>query len=763
MQPLRDEDPRALGPYRLLARWPRNGTAGTPRFVGRDRDGTTVLVVVLPEAARAAAAALRGTPVAGVPTRLGAGLDTEPAWIAVALAPAVGLDEVDGPLPVAGVRAMGGAVAGALAGLHAAGVVYGAVAPEGVWLTARGPLLPALDACRVHQGPPPGTRLTTAPAPYLAPEVLGGGQPSPAADVFALGVLLAHTALGRLPFGDGAPPELAYRAARTAPDLAGLPDDLAEVVSRALSAVPAERPTAPELARTPALAGPAAGEEGLPGRVVAALAARAQEVFALEGAPDEPAPTRVETDAPTRAATSEPPTRAATTEPPTRGAAKPSTAARPTSTLPLRPAATTRRTPSEPPSPTRRELLGRMLGGAAGAVLGGGAVFAWTAARDDTPDPAGASGPKRPARGRAVTGLPPTALWRYDDPTGRTRLFPVTAAGRAVVAQGETARGLDLTSGKAVWQVQELKGSASVWHASGRRALLYTFDGLTVCDLRDGRREWVDSAYERGLADDGLEVTKVLGVRRDTAWVLLGRRADFERDELHLAAFDFVRREQRWRTPVPDGFGGTAALLGGSGATLVLEGKDGTGLSSDEELETATKRFAGFDRATGKHLWTRSFDDVEPDSPTLTDGSGKLFAVGLGSLHARDLTTGRRLWEESTLGDAAPLTLDRGTVYVQGGTEVSAHEARTGRRRWQQYMPRGTANARGGGMVVSDSGRLLLVPTPEHVTAFDTGSGELVWQLSPVGLEPHDPFQLVVVPGAVLVGQPSAVIAVPTI
>ncbi|MGX1134296.1 outer membrane protein assembly factor BamB [Streptomyces glaucescens] len=753
MQPLRDEDPRALGPYRLLARWPRTGTAGTPRFVGRDRDGTTVLVVVLPEAARTAAAALRATPVAGVPARLGSGLDTEPAWTAVALTPAVGLDEVAGPLPVAGVRALGGAVAGALAGLHAAGVVYGAVAPEGVWLTAHGPLLPALDACRVHPGPPPGTRLTTAPAPYLAPEVLGGGQPSPAADVFALGVLLAHTALGRLPFGDGAPPELAYRAARTAPDLAGLPGDLAEVVSRALSAVPDERPTAPELARNPALAGPAAGEERLPGRVVAALAARAQELLALEGAPDEPAPTRVETEPPTRVAA----------EPPTRAAAEPATAAQPTGTLPLRAAATTRRTPSEPPSPTRRVLLGRMLGGAAGAVLGGGAVFTWTAARDDTPDPADAPGPKRPARGRAVTGLPPTALWRYDDPTGRTRLFPVTAAGRAVVAQGETARGLDLTSGKAVWQVQELKGSASVWHASGRRALLYTFDGLTVCDLRDGRREWVDSAYERGLADDGLEVTKVLGVRRDTAWVLLGRRADLERDELHLAAFDFVRREQRWRAPVPDGFGGTATLLGGSGDTLVLEGKDGSALSSDEDLETATKRFAGFDRTTGKHRWTRTFDDVEPGSPTLADGSGKLFAVGLGSLHARDLTTGRRLWEASTPGDAAPLVLDRGTVYVQDGTQVSAYEARTGRRRWQRYMPRGVSSDRVGGMAVSDSGRLLLVPTPEDVTAFDTGSGELVWQMSPVGLEPHDPFRLAVVPGAVLVGQPSAVIAVPTI
>jgi hypothetical protein len=690
-----------------------------------------VLVVVLPEAARAAAAALRGAPVDGFPVQLGSGLDAEPAWTAVELAPAVGLDEVDGPLPVDRVRAMGGAVAEALAGLHAAGVVYGAVAPEGVWLTAHGPLLPALDACRPGEGcPPPGTRLTTAPAADLAPEVLGGGQPSPAADVFALGVLLAHTALGRLPFGDGPPPELAYRAARTTPDLDGLPDDLAAVVSRALSAVPAERPTAQELARTQAVAGPAVDDGRLPGRVVAALAARAQEIFALEGAPDEPAPTRVATGG------GEPPTQAQSTGTlPLRSAS--------TGTLPLRPASTEPSTRPEPPSPTRRVLLGRVFSGAAGALLGGGAVLAWTAARGDGTDPAGASGPTRPARGRP--------------------LVPVTAAGRAVVVQGETARGLDLRSGKAVWQVRELKGVDAVRQASGRRALLYTFDGLTVCDLRDGRREWVDSAYERGLADDSLELVKVLGVHRDTAWVLLGKRFDLERDELHLAAFDFVRREERWRVPVPDGFGGRATLLSGSGDTLVLEGKDGSALTSDEDLKTATKRLAGFDRTTGKHRWTRSHDDVEPDSPTVADGSGNLFAVGLGSLHARDLTTGRRLWEESTLGDAAPLTLDRGTLYVQDGSEVSAYEARTGRRRWQRYMPRGTSSDRVGGMAVSHSGRLLLVPTPEDVTAFDTESGELVWQLSPVGLEPHDPFQLAVVPGAVLVGQPSAVIAVPTI
>ncbi|MEV5550720.1 PQQ-binding-like beta-propeller repeat protein [Streptomyces sp. NPDC052309] len=692
--------------------------------------------MVLPAAAREAAATLSGTPIEGVPDLLGSAPDAEPPWVAVAFTPAVGLDEVDVPLPVDGVRLLGGAVAEALAGLHEAGVVYGAVAPDGVWLTARRPLLPALDACRPHEGPPLGTRLSAAPAGYLAPEVLSGGPPTPASDVFALGVLMAYTGLGRPPFGDGPPPELAYRAARTAPDLAGLPDDLAGLVSRALSPVPAERPTARELARMPALAGSSVGGDWLPGRIVAALAARAQDVYALEGAPDEPAPTRAAT-----------------------GSMAPAQA---TGTLALRSAPTPPQTRPEPPSTSRRVVLARMLSGAAGAVLGGGAVLGWTEAREDTADPEGATGPTRPGRGRAVAGLPPVALWRYDDPTGRTKLVPVSGAGHALVLQGQTARGLDLRSGKPVWEVQELKGTAPAWQASGQRALLYTFDGLVVCALRDGRKEWVDSAYERGLAEDSLEVVKVLGVHRDTAWILLGKRFDLEHGDLHLAAFDFVRREERWRAPVPDGFGGSATLLSGSGGTLVLEGKDGSALSSDEDLETATKRFAGFDRATGKHRWTRSFDDVEPRSPTAADGSGRLFAAGLGDLRAKDLTTGRQAWEERVLGGAGPLVLDRGTVYVVDGSEVSAHDARTGHRRWQQYLPRSMSGDSVGTMTVSASGRLLLVPTPEEVTAFDTRSGELVWQLSPVGLESHDPFQLTVVPDAVLVGQPSAVIAVPT-
>ncbi|KOU24220.1 hypothetical protein ADK52_14000, partial [Streptomyces sp. WM6372] len=308
------EDPRSAGPYRLLARWPgprpvppRNGM-----YVGRDRAHGHAVVCLLPPAAYEAAEALHRGPVPGVPHVLDLRTGTEPSWAALAHTPAVSLSDVgrrprteSGALPLEQSVRLAAEIAGTLAALHARGISYGAVAPDGVWLTTGRPLLMALHSCRMPSTPPrepgrgegqgprpdagpgqpePHSRVSTVPAAFMAPEVAAGRPSSTAADVYSLAVLLLHTATGRLPFGDGPPPVLAYRALHDRPELADLPGALGEAVAAALAASPTDRPTAAELCRALAPGGqdPERAPDPLPGRVIAALAVRTQAIADLE-------------------------------------------------------------------------------------------------------------------------------------------------------------------------------------------------------------------------------------------------------------------------------------------------------------------------------------------------------------------------------------------------------------------------------------------------------------------------------------------------
>jgi hypothetical protein len=142
-----------------------------------------------------------------------------------------------GPLPPAEAATVCGQIAAALAAAHAAGLVHRDVKPANVCLTRDG--VKVLDfgiAARGESGPALGT-----PA-YLAPEQLGRAPVTPAADVFALGVVLFEALTGRRPYAEGGgrsePPPLPP----------GTPAELADLTTRCLAADPAARPTAAAVA-----------------------------------------------------------------------------------------------------------------------------------------------------------------------------------------------------------------------------------------------------------------------------------------------------------------------------------------------------------------------------------------------------------------------------------------------------------------------------------------------------------------------------------
>lgn len=130
-------------------------------------------------------------------------------------------------------------VARALAGLHAAGVVHGDVSPGNVLLELNGrPVLADLGVSSVAGSGPDELWGTQG---FVAPEVLDGQRPGPAADVYAVGALAWWCATGEPP-GPG--------ALRAPVDevLPHLPEAWRRLTASALAGDPGARPSAAELA-----------------------------------------------------------------------------------------------------------------------------------------------------------------------------------------------------------------------------------------------------------------------------------------------------------------------------------------------------------------------------------------------------------------------------------------------------------------------------------------------------------------------------------
>lgn len=139
-------------------------------------------------------------------------------------------------------------VAAALSAAHASGIVHRDVKPANVILSPAG--VKVLDfGIATPTGtadPMPDGMLLGTPA-YLAPEQLDGAPATPAADMYALGVLLYYSLTGRLPYRAQTPAELlAARRARPPeplPEIDGLPPEVSELCRSCLADDPEQRPT----------------------------------------------------------------------------------------------------------------------------------------------------------------------------------------------------------------------------------------------------------------------------------------------------------------------------------------------------------------------------------------------------------------------------------------------------------------------------------------------------------------------------------------
>lgn len=256
---LRPDDPRTVGPYRLVGRLGEGGMAEV--FLGESSTGRRVAVKVMrtelaaepgvrDRFANEIEACLR---VDGVCSVRYLAADARPARPWLAMEYVAGPTLVDyvaerGPLPDEQLRAVAAGIAEAIGAIHRCGLVHRDLKPSNVLMAADGPrvidfgLAHAAEASRVT-----AVGTVVGSSGYMPPEQLQGQAITPAVDVFAWGATVAFAATGRSVFGTGTPNEVAQRVMAGVADLSDVPEALRPLVARALRTAPGDRPTVAEL------------------------------------------------------------------------------------------------------------------------------------------------------------------------------------------------------------------------------------------------------------------------------------------------------------------------------------------------------------------------------------------------------------------------------------------------------------------------------------------------------------------------------------
>ncbi|WP_322753428.1 protein kinase domain-containing protein [Frankia sp. Cas3] len=259
LQPLSDDDPREVGPYRLQSRIgaggmgivylgfaadnkpvavkvPSPGLADNPEF--RDRFRTEVT----------AAARVRGMSVAAV---IDADTDGPRPWMATEYVEGRSLTEAvaqRGPFTGRLLDGLAVGLADALVAIHAAGVVHRDLKPSNILVTWDGPKVIDFGIARSSDSTShTRTGVLIGTLVWMAPEQLRGERAGSPTDIFAWGACVAFAATGRQPFRGERPEAIAVQIMTAAPDLTGVPPALTAVLARTLDKNPARRPTATQL------------------------------------------------------------------------------------------------------------------------------------------------------------------------------------------------------------------------------------------------------------------------------------------------------------------------------------------------------------------------------------------------------------------------------------------------------------------------------------------------------------------------------------
>jgi len=598
----------------------------------------------------AASRAVSGFFTAGV---VDADIDADPPWLATAFVPGPTLHAAVskvGPFPLRSVRALGAALAEALAAIHAAGLIHRDLKPANILLAPDGPRMIDFGISALAGSATLTLNQVMGSPGYMSPEQIEAKPVGPPTDVFALGGVLAFASTGAGPFAGDSAASVLYHTVHNPPDLSQVPDDLRPLVTSCLHKNPAERPDLHTIL-SELTGGQDVEDMFAPGWLPAALLDAPTPADASTSTADDDAPTLIPSGA-------TPPAKASTPVPSGHTAV---------ASTPVRQSAETVLPAWRLPSVSRRTLLVGAVGAAGAAVAG---VTAWWITRLVRPDSSGGSGLR----------------WRF--PTAGTVLSRPRVAGDLVYAASNdgTLYAVAIATGQEVWKfvTGAALGSAPLVH--GGVVYLGSDDGnLYAIDAVTGTQRWTYSTggivhspaaggglVYVGSADFNLHAVDAAGALRwkfttgnDThSPTLAGESVYVGSSDTNLYAVDAFSPVRRWAFPTAGAVSGVPVVQGG---VVYFTSTDGNLYAVEAGAGTQVWKYAGVSVGAG---------------PTVADG--RVFSGGDGqSLHAVSASDGVGLWTFPTRGDVHAPTVLGDTVYFgSSDSRLYAVDTGTGTERW---------------------------------------------------------------------------------